>query len=106
MGDVEPATPGHQQLAPEAGHAVEHGHRQAILCHHLGGHEPGRTAADDSDAIRRRHLLIHTPLCTADERKGQTKQGKGKGFFFEKKKQKTFLYWAVLVSLSPAQLSK
>jgi hypothetical protein len=51
-------------------------------------------------------LLIHTPLCTADERKGQTKQGKGKGFFFEKKKQKTFLYWAVLVSLSPAQLSK
>jgi hypothetical protein len=29
-----------------------------------------------------------------------------KGFFFEKKKQKTFLNWAVLVSLPPAQSNK
>ena len=44
MGDVEAAPPGHQQLAPEARHALEHGHRQAALRHHLGGHQPGRTS--------------------------------------------------------------
>jgi hypothetical protein len=31
---------------------------------------------------------------------------KGRGFFFEKKKQKTFLNWAVLVATPPAQTRK
>jgi hypothetical protein len=31
---------------------------------------------------------------------------KGKSFFFEKKKQKTFFYWAVLVSAPQAQTNK
>jgi hypothetical protein len=33
-------------------------------------------------------------------------KGKGRGFFFEKKKQKTFLNWAVLVETPPAQCQK
>jgi hypothetical protein len=33
-------------------------------------------------------------------------KGKERGFFFEKKKQKTFLNWAVLLSRPPAQIRK
>ncbi|MNQ93833.1 hypothetical protein D3C85_1093160 [compost metagenome] len=50
VGDIHPAHPGQEELAPDRGHGViqldpDPGPRQ-----HLGRHQPGRAATDDGDA--------------------------------------------------------
>jgi hypothetical protein len=46
MGEVQPAAPGHQELAPEGRHLLEHRHRPLSG---LRRHQPGRPAADHGD---------------------------------------------------------
>ncbi len=50
MGDVQPAAPGQQELAPHRGHGVEDLHRHTAAGQGLGRHQAGRAAADDGDA--------------------------------------------------------
>ena len=50
MGDVQPAAPGQQELAPHRGHGVEDLHPHPAAGQGLGGHQAGRAAADDGDA--------------------------------------------------------
>jgi len=50
MRDVHAALAGHQELAANRGHGVIEIDRQAgKRRQHLGGHQPGRAAADDGD---------------------------------------------------------
>ena len=53
MGEVEAAAPGHQQLAGGAGHAVQHGDRDARLRENLRRRQPRGAGADDGYAAAR-----------------------------------------------------
>ncbi len=52
MRQVQPATSGHQQLAPDRRHVIQHRHRRAAGGQRLGRHQPGRSAADHDDVHR------------------------------------------------------
>jgi hypothetical protein len=52
MGDVHAAFPGEQEFARHRGHGVEDVHLRAACGQHFGGHQAGRSAADDGDAGR------------------------------------------------------
>jgi uncharacterized protein YdeI (YjbR/CyaY-like superfamily) len=51
VGDVHPALAGHQELATDRWHGVVDVHRQALPGQHLGGHETGRSSANNNGAI-------------------------------------------------------
>ena len=51
VGQIEPAAPGHQELAAGGRHRVIDGDAGAALRQHLGRHQPGRTGADDGDVV-------------------------------------------------------
>ena len=51
MGQIEPASPGHEHLAAEGGHPVVERDREARLCQSFGRHQTGGAAADDGDTI-------------------------------------------------------
>ncbi len=48
--DVHAALAGHQELAPDRGHGVVEVDGEAGVGERLGGHQPGRPAADDDGA--------------------------------------------------------
>jgi hypothetical protein len=52
MGQVEPALAGDQELASDRTHRVEEMHRHTGGAGGFGGHEAGRSAADDDEAFR------------------------------------------------------
>ena len=49
VGQIEPAAPGHQQLAARRRHRVIDRHAGAALRQHLGRHQAGGTGTDDGD---------------------------------------------------------
>lgn len=71
MGDVEAAAPGHQELAADARHGVEHDDAGAGLRCGVGRHQPGRPGADDRhiDGFRARILHRATDHAGAGSRK-------------------------------------
>ena len=50
VGQIEPAAPGEQELAPDRRHGVVHRHRRARRGQLLCRHQARRSAADDGDA--------------------------------------------------------
>ena len=49
VGDVHPADPGEQELAPQRGHGIEQLDARPAGGEDFGGHQAGRAAADDGD---------------------------------------------------------
>ena len=68
MGDVQPATTRHQELAGDRWFPVEEVHKRAGRGKDFGGRKAGRPAADDGDRItsRRRHSVRRLALKTGD----------------------------------------
>ena len=64
--EVQPAVTGQQELARRRRHAVVHRHRDTGPGEHLGGDQPGRTAADDARRAHRtaRRSSRHRPNVT------------------------------------------
>jgi hypothetical protein len=51
MGEVQPATSGHQEFSARRRHRVEDGDTPAALRQHFRRHQPGRAGADDGDLV-------------------------------------------------------
>ena len=56
---VQPALAGKQKLAPDRRHRVEDADLHARAGEHVGGHQPGRAAADDGNRGRERGINGH-----------------------------------------------
>ncbi len=57
MGEVEPAAPGHQELARHRGHAVIDIDAVAGGAETVGRHQPRRAGADNGNGLHRRSVI-------------------------------------------------